>query len=326
MVISGNWKKLLLLASAGFFFAWHDRMFNTAPEKGGIISSFDTPKSMKQRLNEMKRKQEAIAAVNRQQYQDMLKGMNTDKLDAQRKQYEQELSDMKTAYAAAMGLGEKKPKNQLRGDINTRVSFFAAGRPLCYDGGEGRCAPEGGVMDHPRNHIRTYTGVYMDPFEMRPEQVRAEDIAHALSLTTRANGHIHHFYSVAQHCVNCALEARARGLSRRVQLACLLHDASESYLADVPRPVKYRLAGYAQAEEAVSAVVDAALGVPELSEEELRSLGEIDDALLYYEFLELTGAEIFREAPDIAMAHDFSLRDMDAVEGEFLALYAELKE
>ena len=100
-------------------------MFYTAPEKGGIISSSDTPKSLKQRLDEMKRKQEAIAAADRQQYQDMLKGLNTDKLAAQRKQYEQELSDMKTAYATAMGVGsERKPKNQLTPESKNDREFW----------------------------------------------------------------------------------------------------------------------------------------------------------------------------------------------------------
>lgn len=181
-------------------------------------------------------------------------------------------------------------------------------------------------MDHPRNHIRTYTGVYLDPFDISPAQVRIEDIAHALSLATRANGHIEHFYSVAQHCVNCALEARARGLSARVQRACLLHDASECYLADVPRPVKHRLIGYAEAEEKATAVIEEALGIADLSEAERSSVREIDDALLYYEFKALTGAEVFPEAPYIALQHDFSQRDMAAAEAQFLKLDEALRQ
>jgi hypothetical protein len=164
----------------------------------------------------------------------------------------------------------------------------------------------------------------MDPFEMKPEQVHILDIAHALSLATRANGHIRHFYSVAQHCVNCTLEARSRGLSTRVQLACLLHDASECYLADVPRPVKHRLTGYAEAEEKVTAVIEQALGIAGLSEAEQRSVREIDDAMLYYEFMALTGTEVFDGAPYIAMQHDFSQRDMAEVRDQFVALYKEL--
>ena len=73
----------------------------------------------------MQRKQEAIAAVHRQQYQDMLKGMNTDKLDALRKKHEAELAGMKTAYAKSMGLGERKPKNQLAPETKNDTAFWA---------------------------------------------------------------------------------------------------------------------------------------------------------------------------------------------------------
>jgi len=71
-----------------------------------------------------------------------------------------------------------------------------------------------------------------------------EDIAHALSLICRGNGQVKTFFSVGQHCINCAREALARGYSRRVAFACLLHDASECYLSDVPRPFKKTLSGY----------------------------------------------------------------------------------
>ncbi len=168
--------------------------------------------------------------------------------------------------------------------------------------------------------------MFMDPFEMQPEQVRVRDIAHSLSLTTRANGHISHFFSVAHHSINCMLEARARGLGKRVQLACLLHDASECYLADVVRPVKRRLSGYAEAEQAVTAVIEQALGVADLTADERRSVADIDDAMLYWEFVGLTGMKVFDEPPYIALRHDFSFRDMAEVEAQFIALVEELSE
>ena len=98
---------------------------------------------------------------------------------------------------------------------------------------------------YPSHCIMTYSRVLMDPLDARPDQILIEDIAHSLSLMTRANGHCRQFYSVAQHSINCALEARNLGLSPRVQLACLLHDAAEAYIADIPRPVKHRLSGFA---------------------------------------------------------------------------------
>ena len=59
------------------------------------------------------------------------------------------------------------------------------------------------------NQIRTYNGINMDPFNPRHSDIRIDDIAHALAMLCRANGHISHFYSVAQHCLNCEREAQA---------------------------------------------------------------------------------------------------------------------
>ena len=42
------------------------------------------------------------------------------------------------------------------------------------------------------------------------------DVAHALSFICRGNGHVKQFFSVGQHCINCSLEAEARGYSERV--------------------------------------------------------------------------------------------------------------
>lgn len=88
------------------------------------------------------------------------------------------------------------------------------------------------------SYITTVTGKHFYPLNPDPRDIDIEDIAHALSLICRANGHFCRFYSVAQHCIACAGEAAARGHSLEVILGCLLHDASEAYLCDVTRPVK----------------------------------------------------------------------------------------
>ena len=44
---------------------------------------------------------------------------------------------------------------------------------------------------------------------------------------------------MAEHCVNCYKEAKIRGYLKQIYLGCLLHDASESYISDLTRPVKY---------------------------------------------------------------------------------------
>ena len=93
-------------------------------------------------------------------------------------------------------------------------------------------------------YITTYTGNHFKPTNPDPELIRIEDIAHALSLICRGNGHVKTFWSVGEHCICCAKEAAARGLSDRMVLACLLHDASECYMSDVPSPFKKELPEY----------------------------------------------------------------------------------
>lgn len=93
-------------------------------------------------------------------------------------------------------------------------------------------------------YILTHTRRVMDLCDPKPEDIQIEDIAHALAFLARANGHFPHFYSVGQHSINCGREAKSRGLSSRMQLACLLHDTSECYLSDLSRPVKQHVPEY----------------------------------------------------------------------------------
>ena len=103
-------------------------------------------------------------------------------------------------------------------------------------------------------YITTYTGKHFKPTEPDPELFDIADIAHALSLICRGNGHVKTFWSVGEHCICCAKEAKARGLSDRMVLACLLHDASECYMSDVPSPFKKKLPEYNEREERLQGV------------------------------------------------------------------------
>ncbi len=181
-------------------------------------------------------------------------------------------------------------------------------------------------MIYPEHCIMTYSRVLMDPLDARPNQILIEDIAHSLSLMTRANGHFRQFYSVAQHCVNCAHEAQRRGFPKRLQLACLLHDAAEAYIADIPRPVKHRLTGFAEIEERITGVIFKKFGLGELSDDEWAAVKSVDDALLHAEFEALMGIRIYKTAPFVSMTHDFSLQDMEDVFRSFIRLFRALTE
>jgi Predicted hydrolases of HD superfamily len=169
--------------------------------------------------------------------------------------------------------------------------------------------------------IITYQKHRFSPLKAKSEDIDIVDIAHALSLLCRANGHIKHFYSVAQHCINCAGEAKARGLSVEIRLACLLHDASEAFISDITRPVKRNLPQYTTFEAVLQDLIYERFGLRHLTEEDFLMVGEIDDSLLYYEMLELMGEEVFANRPALISRPDFEQRDFIAVQQEFLDEY-----
>lgn len=121
--------------------------------------------------------------------------------------------------------------------------------------------------------IQTCSGRQFWPMDPRPEDIHPEDIAHALSMLCRYAGHCNRFYSVAEHC--CLLHDVAE---RQDRPWALLHDASEAYLADVPRPVKPFLPGYAEAEAVVMRAVAARFRLLPFTEP--ASVKELDGRIL----------------------------------------------
>ena len=172
------------------------------------------------------------------------------------------------------------------------------------------------------SYITTYTGKHFDPIQPEPGVFDLTDISHALSLLCRGNGHMKHFYSVAQHSIACAEEAKARGYSARVQLGCLLHDASEAYLSDVTRPVKKDLDYYLKVEALLQDRLWAFF-IPGrvLSAEERGQVFEIDDAMLSWEFRELMAEELGDGWKQLKTAPDCSFAGMEDVEKRFSAWY-----
>lgn len=85
--------------------------------------------------------------------------------------------------------------------------------------------------------ISTYTGRTFDLFNPMTWAFSRMDIAHALSTINRFAGHVD-FYSVGEHSLRVSKLVEEWGCSPDVQLLGLLHDASEAYLLDIPRPWK----------------------------------------------------------------------------------------
>ena len=171
------------------------------------------------------------------------------------------------------------------------------------------------------SYITTYTGKHFDPTAPDARLFDVRDIAHALSLTCRGNGHVKTFFSVGQHCINCALEAELRGFPTRVVLACLLHDASEAYMSDVPRPFKQALPSYVEAEEKLLEMIYEKFLGSSLSEEEQKLVKIIDDDLLYYDLKVLLGETPAGEAPNLKIELDYTVQPFEKVEAQYLKLY-----
>lgn len=97
------------------------------------------------------------------------------------------------------------------------------------------------------------------PLDPRKEDVHISDIAASLARQCRYAGHLRRgiwHYSVAQHSVLCSLHGDpAYALDR------LLHDASEAYCVDVPRPLKGDLIGYREIEDLNMAVIAQRYGI-----------------------------------------------------------------
>lgn len=172
--------------------------------------------------------------------------------------------------------------------------------------------------------IRTVSKIYFDPVNPDEEKIKIIDIAHALSMLCRANGHFQQFFSVAQHCINCAQEAKARNYSQKVQLACLLHDASEAYISDITRPVKQHLPEYLPIESRLQDIIWNKFLPEPLTAEENRQVFEIDDAQLYHEFLYFMEERVFDKEPKLYHEPDFRFRGFQKTEEEFLSVFRAL--
>jgi hypothetical protein len=114
-------------------------------------------------------------------------------------------------------------------------------------------------MDSFDGFIGTFSGLRFWPLDPNPEKILIADIAHALAHQCRFGGHASKFYSVAEHSVHvsriCLPEHALWGL---------LHDASEAYLVDLPRPLKLlpEFAPYREAERRLQRAVAVRFGLP----------------------------------------------------------------
>lgn len=149
------------------------------------------------------------------------------------------------------------------------------------------CDAEAGIRDEGRKgeYIEIASGARFYVADPRPEDVNLDDIATAISKLCRFGGHSPYFYSVAQHSVYSCMMA-PEGFKR----AALLHDATEAYLVDLPRPIKRMLPGYVELEKGLERVIAEHFGLDELVPPEVK---DVDNRMLVTE-----AAQFFKRPAD----------------------------
>lgn len=131
--------------------------------------------------------------------------------------------------------------------------------------------------------IETFSGRLVDITCILPSDCHIVDIAHSLSMQCRYNGHCRKFYSVAEHSchVHDIIDESWRDSPhhRMMSLAALLHDASESLLCDIPRPLKPILTEYTALELQVQEAICERFGV-DVDDELYRYIKDADNIAL----------------------------------------------
>lgn len=123
------------------------------------------------------------------------------------------------------------------------------------------------------SYIRTHSGGYFYPQDIPSLVPDINDIAHALSINNRYNGHLNVPYSVAQHSVLVMEEAlnifkstvptADRNTLKKFALQALLHDATEAYIPDMPSPIKQFLPDFKKMEKELQRHIFRYYEVPE---------------------------------------------------------------
>ena len=95
-------------------------------------------------------------------------------------------------------------------------------------------------QNHQRGrYVTTRSGALFYVDECNIEDIPITDIAHALGMNCRFNGHVDRFYSVAEHSVLVS-----KLVPEKDALWGLLHDVTEAFVPDMPRPFKDKIIGF----------------------------------------------------------------------------------
>lgn len=171
--------------------------------------------------------------------------------------------------------------------------------------------------------IMTFCGVKFDVENPKPEDILINDIAHALAHQCRFGGHCRNFYSVAEHSVYVSNMVFRKDHPPSNTFAALLHDASEAYLVDIPRPIKhlYDMDKYRAMEEKLQAAINDKF---DSSPQDYNLIKWADDRMLANEIYQLMPSP---QLYDVSEYHDIVIECWPpaVAERKFLERFGELQ-
>lgn len=177
------------------------------------------------------------------------------------------------------------------------------------------------MSDRNGDWMQTYLGKQFWPIDPRPEDVYIEDIAHALSMVCRYNGHCNNFYSVSEHSVHIARALR-KEYGSEIALWGLLHDASEAYISDINRPTKPYLENYVEIESKIMTAICIRFHLPIREPKEVKIA---DNAILVDELCQnMTEPPVEWNIPDKGLGVKLQFWSPQRAKTEFLTEFTSL--
>lgn len=178
------------------------------------------------------------------------------------------------------------------------------------------------------NWIETHSGIKFYPLDPRKEEILVDDIIHAISKMCRFGGHSSKFYSVAEHSVLVYRYLKDTGASLLTQFYGLIHDFTEAYLIDLPRPIKDMLPEYSKLEHELFKVIWDSFEIPDIQSADKKAVKYADGVVLSYEANVLC-VNKNRWAPSIGLPYEIKAMYPEEakhyIQGKFIELLTEIK-
>lgn len=187
----------------------------------------------------------------------------------------------------------------------------------------------------PQNVIEMKSGVFVDPFDLDPDIVFIDDIAHNLARIARFAG-CSDTYG-AEHALIVESVLTTQGYQPLTRLHGIMHDAHEAYLGDVPKPLKYKpeFTFFRKASDVAQVVIEGALGIPTPTEDEALIVKHADELSLLIEARRglpsrgecwrITTQDLVEKADEFALRITPKGTNHASLEAEFLHRYTWLR-